>query len=163
MDFEIIPLVPAQHLDDVVTLSLAEWDPVFKSMAEDMEEGVFNAFYPDGWRVAQEQGVRQVCTDEAVESWVAVMPDGQVAGFCALKIPDDKVMGEIWMVATAPAHQGKGIGRTLTAHATQRLKDAGCQIAMVETGGDPGHAPARATYQASGYRLWTVARYFQKL
>ena len=34
---------------------------------------------------------------------------------------------------------------------------------MVETGGDPGHAPARATYSATGFTLLPVARYFQLL
>jgi hypothetical protein len=36
-------------------------------------------------------------------------------------------------------------------------------IAMVETGGDPGHAPARAAYTATGFRLVPVARYFKDL
>jgi hypothetical protein len=34
---------------------------------------------------------------------------------------------------------------------------------MVETGGDPGHAPARHTYEKSGFQLLPVARYFKKL
>jgi len=34
---------------------------------------------------------------------------------------------------------------------------------MVETGGDPGHAPARHTYEAAGYQRWPVARYFKNL
>jgi hypothetical protein len=34
---------------------------------------------------------------------------------------------------------------------------------MVETGSDPGHAPARATYENAGMKLITVARYFKRL
>jgi hypothetical protein len=34
---------------------------------------------------------------------------------------------------------------------------------MVETGGDPGHAPARATYEAAGFQLFPVAKYFRKI
>ena len=34
---------------------------------------------------------------------------------------------------------------------------------MVETGGDRGHAPARATYEGLGFRRWPVARYFKDL
>ena len=40
---------------------------------------------------------------------------------------------------------------------------AGLSIVMVETGGDPGHGPARATYEASGFELLPVARYFKAL
>lgn len=35
-------------------------------------------------------------------------------------------------------------------------------IAVVETGGDPGRAPARAGYGTSGFAL-PIARYFQYL
>jgi hypothetical protein len=43
------------------------------------------------------------------------------------------------------------------------MKDAGMSIAMVETGGDPGHAPARRTYEKLGFGLLPIARYFKKL
>ncbi|MET0563631.1 MAG: GNAT family N-acetyltransferase, partial [Gaiellaceae bacterium] len=36
-------------------------------------------------------------------------------------------------------------------------------IAVVETGGDPGHAPARAAYEAAGFTLLPIARYFRLL
>lgn len=43
------------------------------------------------------------------------------------------------------------------------MKDAGMSIAMVETGGDPGHAPARRTYEKLGFGLLPISRYFKKL
>ena len=43
------------------------------------------------------------------------------------------------------------------------MKDAGMAIAMVETGGDRGHAPARQTYEKVGFEVWPVARYFKPL
>jgi hypothetical protein len=43
------------------------------------------------------------------------------------------------------------------------MKEAGMTIAMVETGGDPGHGPARAAYARAGFGLFPVARYFKKL
>jgi beta-lactamase superfamily II metal-dependent hydrolase len=46
--------------------------------------------------------------------------------------------------AVDPDHQGS-IGSVLTKVALDRLKDAGMIVAMVETGGDPGHAAARRT------------------
>ena len=36
-------------------------------------------------------------------------------------------------------------------------------IAVVETGGDPGHAPARAAYEAAGFTPLPIARYFRLL
>jgi hypothetical protein len=36
-------------------------------------------------------------------------------------------------------------------------------VAMVETGGDPGHAPARDLYEQIGFTLLPIARYFKAL
>jgi len=43
------------------------------------------------------------------------------------------------------------------------MRAKGVTVAMVETGGDSGHAPARRAYEKSGFRLLSVARYFKKL
>jgi ribosomal protein S18 acetylase RimI-like enzyme len=72
-------------------------------------------------------------------------------------------MGEISMLAVHPDHQGGGIGTALTEFALDRLKEAGMRVAMVETGGDPGHAAARRTYEKAGYVLLPIARYFKNL
>jgi GNAT superfamily N-acetyltransferase len=72
-------------------------------------------------------------------------------------------MGQTSMVAVDPDHQGGGIGTALTEFGLDRLKDAGMKVAMVETGGDPGHAAARRTYEKAGYVLLPVARYFKNL
>jgi len=72
-------------------------------------------------------------------------------------------MGEISMLAVDPEHQGGGIGTALTEFALERLKEAGMRVAMVETGGDPGHAAARRTYEKAGYVLLPIARYFKDL
>src|SRR5918994_924829 len=62
-----------------------------------------------------------------------------------------------------PDYQGGGIGTALTEFALDRLEDAGMKVAMVETGGDPGHAAARRTYEKAGYVLLPIARYFKSL
>jgi hypothetical protein len=60
--------------------------------------------------------------------------------------------------------QGKSKDKIIVEYAlreSSRLIDM--TVAMVETGGDPGHAPARHTYEKQGFRLFPVARYFKKL
>ena len=59
---------------------------------------------------------------------------------------------------------GGGIScEALTEVATGWLRDAGMTMAMVETGGDPGHAPARRVYEKANYTLLPGARYFKAL
>ncbi|HEY0603837.1 MAG TPA: GNAT family N-acetyltransferase [Herpetosiphonaceae bacterium] len=158
---QITPYEP-QHLEAVVRLSLRAWAPVFDSLHNVLEAGVFQAFYPDGWRVSQQQAVEAVCADEKIHVWVAIEADAPV-GFVAIKLHTEESMGEIYMLAVDPDVQGRGIGTTLTTFALDWIKTAGMAIAMVETGGDPGHAPARHTYEKAGFSLLPVARYFKKL
>jgi GNAT superfamily N-acetyltransferase len=67
------------------------------------------------------------------------------------------------MLAVDPAAQRQGVGLALTDHATAWLRDSGMRVAMIGTGGDPGHAPARSLYETAGYRLLPIARYFKAL
>ena len=67
------------------------------------------------------------------------------------------------MIAVDPAFQRRGIAAKLTTRALAEFEKAGMSVAMVETGGDPGHAPARRAYESSGFRLLPIARYFKKV
>jgi GNAT superfamily N-acetyltransferase len=51
------------------------------------------------------------------------------------------------MLTVDPLVQRQGIGTALTSFAVQQLRDAGMRLAVVGTGGDPGHAPARRVYE----------------
>ncbi|MDJ0773499.1 MAG: GNAT family N-acetyltransferase [Mastigocoleus sp. MO_167.B18] len=150
------------HLDAVIRLSLRAWTPVFDSIQKAMNADVYQTFYPDNWRVSQQKAVKDVCAAEDTNVWVAI-DAGATVGFVAVKLHSEDSMGEIYMVAVDPDFQGRGIGSALIEFALDRMKDAGMSIAMVETGGDPGHAPARHTYEKSGFELWSVAKYFKKL
>jgi GNAT superfamily N-acetyltransferase len=94
--------------------------------------------------------------------WVADV-DGHAVGFVAAKLDPDESIGEIYMLAIDPDHQRRGLGGELTAVATQWIRAAGMSIAMIDTGGDPGHAPARRLYEQAGYRPMPIVRYFKAL
>ena len=94
--------------------------------------------------------------------WVAEA-GGSVVGFVAVRIHDDRRIGEIEMLAVDPAAQNDGVGTALTELALGWIREAGVPVAMVGTGADPGHAPARRTYEKAGLTLVPMARYFKKL
>jgi ribosomal protein S18 acetylase RimI-like enzyme len=149
------------HLEGIVRLSLRAWAPVFVSIENAMDRDVYLDMHPD-WRVTQQAAVEGVCADPDVPVFVAI-DAGEVAGFAALKLHRADRIGEIYMIAVDPDFQRRGIASALTQHSLRYLKEAGMSTAMVETGGDPGHAPARATYEYNGFRIFPVARYFKKL
>ncbi|HEX4970021.1 MAG TPA: GNAT family N-acetyltransferase [Steroidobacteraceae bacterium] len=150
------------HLEGVARLSLRAWAPVFDSLQQVFAPAVYDTFYPQGWRVSQDKAVRDVCAAADFKVWVAIESE-TVAGFVALRYHAADKLGEIHMIAVDPDFQRRGIGLAMTDFAVERMKEAGMTIAMVETGGDSGHEPARAAYAKAGFGLFPVARYFKKL
>ena len=157
---KIEPYEPSR-LDAIVALSLRAWEPVFESIASIMDPEVYREQHPD-WRVTQRAAVEATCASDGFSVFVA-LEDDRVAGFTALQLHREDRMGEIYMIAVDPDFQRKGIAAALTEHAVERFKEEGMTTAMVETGGDPGHAPARRTYESAGFRNLPIARYFKKL
>ena len=157
---QIEPYDPA-HVDAVVRLSLRAWSPVFDSLKTELAPEVWQSFYPEGWRTSQEKSVRDTCANADMKVWVAIEA-GIVAGFVAVRFHESK-LGELYMIAVDPDYQRRGIAMAMTDFAVERMKEAGMEIAMVETGGEPGHAPARAAYEKAKFRALPLARYFRKL
>ena len=151
----------ADQREAVIRLALRAWEPVFASLQSVMDTEVYREFYPD-WRESQHKAVADVCATADMNVWIA-RDAGSTVGFVAVKLHVDDSMGEIYMIAVDPAVQGEGVGTALTQFALAWMKAAGMRIAMVETGGDPGHAPARRTYEKAGFGLLPIARYFKKL
>lgn len=151
----------AEYRDAVVQLALRAWAPVFESLRGVLEPAVYQVLFPD-WRVSQRQAVEAVCEGEEYRVWVA-LDGGAPVGFVAVKLhPADKV-GEAYMIAVDPAAQRRGVASALMNVATDWMREAGMLVAMVATGGDPGHAPARRTYEKLGFGLLPLAQYYKKL
>jgi GNAT superfamily N-acetyltransferase len=85
--------------------------------------------------------------------WVvhAVDLDDRTVGFMALRFDPDAGLGEIGLNAVHPDVAGQGIGTALYDFALDEMTDAGLAVAVVGTGGDPSHAPARRAYEKAGF------------
>lgn len=67
------------------------------------------------------------------------------------------------MLAVHPEYQNHEIGTELNIFALQKMKEAGVKMACVSTGGDESHAPARKSYEKSGYTALPLVKYYQGL
>lgn len=143
----------------IVALSLRAWGPVFASV-EQVQRGssVYERLHPD-WRVDQQRAVEDACAAEAHTVQVAEV-EGAAIGFAVLRSDTDANLGEVYMIAVDPDHQGRGIGTLLTERALRWFRDQNLGVAMVQTGGDPGHAPARRTYEKAGFTALRAVKYF---
>jgi ribosomal protein S18 acetylase RimI-like enzyme len=146
--------------DRIAELSLQAWAPVFASMREVVGGAIFRLLFTDDWRRYQEDDVRRAC--RAYDVGVAEV-DGEVVGFTAVDQPKGEPHGEIYMIAVKPSHQRQGVGRRLTEWAVNTMRAAGRELAIVRTGSDAGHAPARATYESAGFVSLPGEQYFLAL
>lgn len=116
------------------------------------------------WAAHHEAVVRDAC--DSADSSVVVAEDerGEIAGFVAFTVhpetPGMSEYGELTLIAVDPSARRSGVGRQLLDHAVERLAAAGAPVIMVSTGGDEGHAPARAFYESAGFRLLPIAQYW---
>lgn len=159
------PTIRAYEPEDraeVVELSLRAWAPVHDSMREVMGREVFDLHHRPDWRAKQRNDVEAVLGDEKATVWVAE-EDGAVVGFVAAVLHVDEQMGQLAMMAVDPDSQNHGLGTQLTNVATDWMREAGMTHAVVSTGGDPGHAPARRTYEKAGYAPFPGVNYFKAL
>ena len=163
MPTSIRPLADSD-IAPVVELSLRAWAPVFDSFRQVLGEGIYRHLYPE-WSAMQAAAVERVCRDEAMPTWVADH-DGRVAGFVTIvheRQEDEPNSSEIEMIAVDPEHQRRGVAADLIAFAVDRMREHGSELAVIGTGGDPGHAPARAAYEQAGFTPLPLVRYYKKL
>ncbi len=145
----------------VVSLSIRAWAPVFSSLADVLGPEIFPRLHPD-WRTDQRRTVEAALNSSALQSWVAE-EDEEVVGFVAISVDHERLLGEVYMIAVDSGAQRRGVGLALTEFALDELTKAKMRVAMIETGGDPGHAPARRTYERAGLVALPVVRYFKAL
>lgn len=149
----------------VVHLGLRAWAPVFASFEQVLGPTIYRRIYPD-WKALQRAAIQRSVLEAGVDAWV-VDSGGRPAGFMTLALHGEDygepMSGEIEMIAVDPNFQRRGIARALIAHAVRRFRDTGRQLAVIATGGDPGHAPARAAYAAAGFTAMPQVRYYLAL
>lgn len=160
MNFQIRPFNKSD-INDLVRLSLLAFEPVFLSFEKILGPKIYPIIYPD-WRKGQKEAVEKVCNNEKITLWVAEV-DGNVAGYVAYELYDDDKSGEVQLLAVHPDHQNHGIGTELNTLALQKMKESGIKMAVVATGGDESHAPARKSYEKAGYTALPLVRYYKDL
>jgi ribosomal protein S18 acetylase RimI-like enzyme len=144
----------------IVELSLLAWEPVFESFEKVLGRRIFPILYPD-WRKGQREGVEGACRATDKYHTLVAEIDGRVVGFIAYELKGET--GEVVLLAVHPEFQRRGVATQLNVAAFDAMKSAGMKMAVAETGGDEGHAPARRAYEKVGYTGLPLVRYFKDL
>ena len=146
----------------VLDISLRAWEPVVPEIEQAFGPELHRRLNPD-WKAEKRDEIAAFSGNaKKYHAWVAES-ERKAVGFVAIELHRRKQVGEIYLLAVDPDYQCRGIGTALTRFALAWMKDAGMVAAMVETGFDSGHAPARRTYEKAGCVPVPAARYFKEL
>ncbi len=149
----------AQRCGDI---AVAAWERVFDAWRELIAERPWQDSFRD-WRERKRASVEAQIRDHYAAAAVTEI-DGEVVGFVTWRLHGERGVGEISNNAVHPAHQGRGIGTAQIRHVLEVFREAGMTSARVLTGGDTGHAPARAMYRNAGFtRGIPYVEYFLEL
>ncbi len=159
-----MPIRPYQPADlpAILDLSVLAWEPVFTAWQRILGPSLYPIAISPDWRKTQREGVEKVITDPKFITWVAEV-EGKAVGFIAYELNEAAKTGEVMLLAVHPDYQNGGIGTELNLVALQKFKEAGMKLAVVGTGGDEGHAPARRSYEKAGYTGLPLVRYYKEL
>jgi GNAT superfamily N-acetyltransferase len=136
---------------------------VFESLRDVLGDAIFDRLHEPNWRAVQAEAVRSSCTSEDRDAFVAVAGERPV-GFATVALNAfHERMGVVDMIAVDPEYQRRGIARQLMDRSIDHMRAQGMDIAAVETGGDAGHAPARAVYEALDFTALPSVRYLKLL
>lgn len=142
----------------ILDIAAAAWEPIYDGYREQLGDELFEAFYHD----FRERKRRNVQNDIQEGNCLVALIDEKVVGFASYTM--EGKIGEIKANAVCPQWGGHGIGSMLQNRVLEELRMAGCRFAIVETGLDDAHAPARRAYQKNGFeKSLASVKYFQKL
>jgi ribosomal protein S18 acetylase RimI-like enzyme len=148
-------------LDTLQTFTVSAFEPIFASFAAILGDELYKLVYPD-WKSLQKNLVLSLYNNEKMNVWVADV-DNRPVGLIAYQLQEEDKTGVIEFLVVDPAYQNDGVGNRLNEFVLGKMKEAGMQTALVGTGGDESHAPARRAYEKSGFIALPSVWYFKRL
>lgn len=149
-------------MEELIRLSLLAFAPIYESFRQILGPAVYPLVYPD-WHALQTATVQTFCTERENTAVLVAEVGGGVVGYIVYELNHKDKTGEVQLLAVHPEYQDQGIGTELNDVALVKMQESGMKMAVVGTGGDPSHAPARRSYEKAGYTGLPLIRYYKDL
>lgn len=158
----IRPFAP-HDLARLTELTIETFQPFYEDSFRPLMGEIIFANQHGGWREDYRQQVASL-HDPGEHRYVAVAENGgAVVGYVAWSTDPARRNGSITILAVAAGYRRHQAATALCEHAFGAMRGLGAEVAVIGTGGDPFHAPARALYETLGCTQLPVAVYYRQL
>jgi GNAT superfamily N-acetyltransferase len=151
-------------VEPLVDLTIRAFEAIQHGIRDQLGADLFAPQNGD-WRGDYQRTVSELSNAEHADRVIVAETDGRPLGFASWTTHPGPLgpQGEITLLAVDPDEQRQGVGRALIDAACDAMRQAGCVVAIVSTGGDRAHEPARAAYEAAGFTALPTVFYSRLL
>ncbi|MBT3288623.1 MAG: GNAT family N-acetyltransferase [Victivallales bacterium] len=151
-----------EDTDVVVEIANLAWQGIYASQREILGDELYAILCPeDLHRKGNEMRGRCMRTPDHI--WICGV-NGRVAGFIMWSMNEEKKIGTLGNNGLHPEFAGRGLGTFMYRGVLAHFRANGMSHAMVHTGLDEGHAPARRAYERVGFDIRQESvNYYMKL
>ncbi len=140
-----------QDLDWLMDVANRAWRPIHAAYRKAYGDALFERLVPN---VLYRKGEELKGFCQANPGSVFICEEGgRRVGFLTIQFDNQRRIGEIGNNAVDPDCGLKGIGQQMYRFALEQFRAQGMEYAMVHTGLDEGHAPARRAYERAGFNI----------
>lgn len=149
----------AEQLQDIRARAFA---PVFQSFRDIVGPEIASVAFATA-EGEQARHLSDLCKADAAQKLFVAELAGRIVGFVAVSLDETQKLGEVGLNAVDPDDAGQGFGTQLYEFALDEMRAAGMKAAVVGTGGDPSHAPARRAYEKAGFGPFVPSQWYYRV
>ena len=154
--------VTEQDTEAVAEIADLAWQGIYASHRKMFGDELYAILFPEDRRRKGNE-MRQHCRNTFDRLWVCEL-EGRVVGFVMWSMNEEKRIGTVGNNGLHPDFAGRGLGKFMYQSVLDHFRANGMTYAMVHTGLDEGHAPARRAYERIGFNIRQESvNYYMKL
>ncbi len=138
------------EIDEITVVCYSE---IYESFVQRVGEEVFKGIYfnPElPWPESKTTQNHKLYSEHPEWIWVLENQEG-VFGYVSFILRPEKNYGIIENNGILPSYTGEGWGKYMYRHVLKFFRSSGLRFALVETGLDDAHIPARRAYEGVGF------------
>ena len=151
-----------EDLESICEIAKRAYKGIFDGFEKEIGKEALECWIPDAWNSKTAQLTLMAQTHP---EWLFICErNGRTVGFIMFHLDYTRKLGSIGNNASDPLAGEKGVGQEMYAFALDFFRREGMKVAMVHSGLDEAHAPARRAYERAGFdRTVPEVLYFKML